>query len=103
VRPDRNIDWSRVSWVESPARDPFAPGEKLDRKREQAVRLALQRYKLSAIWRDAGKDFSVINGMVLAVGDTLEEFKIEAIEHDHVWLAGPAGRLALHFQSANKP
>ncbi len=53
--------------------------------------------KLQGVWRQTASTLAVINNKVLAEGDTIQQFRVETIQQDVVWVVGPNGREKLEF------
>jgi hypothetical protein len=77
--------------VVSPRRDPF-----LGRVRPQnaagACPLAVELLTVQGIWMQPDVKLAVINRTLVSQGEQILEFRIEAIESDHLWVQGPNGR-----------
>jgi hypothetical protein len=104
--PDTPIDFDKVQaslpqWLDAPQRDPFQLSE--------PVVVAAPTYspvsqlKLNAVWRQSGGSAAVINGRLVAQGDTIEGLVLERIEADRVWLKGPEKTESLAFGQAQLP
>lgn len=85
-------------WVVSPRRDPFQ-GRVRPRNAEGAYPLAIELLTLQGIWMQPGSKLAVVNSNVFSEGDKILEFRIEAIENDHIWVQGPNGREQVDFRS----
>lgn len=59
-----------------PVPDPFA---------------SLDQFHVSAIWREPGRQFAIINRRILRVGDSIQGFRLDHCDRDAVWLGGPTG------------
>ncbi len=105
--PETPIDLDKVQaslpqWLDAPQRDPF-------QLTEPAVVAAAPVYspvsqlKLNAVWRQTGGSAAVINGRLVAQGDTIEGLVLERIEADRVWLKGPEKTESLAFGQAQAP
>jgi len=82
-------------WIMAPRRDPFQHfSKKSDYPGVGAV------LKLSGVWRQTGSRLAVINQKVLAEGDVIEDYRIERIEGERVWLQGPVGLEPLDLELA---
>jgi hypothetical protein len=85
------VEADATAWTAAPRRDPF--GNRMDRKSSASPVL-----KLQAVWRQSGTNLAVINNQIITEGDQIDEFSVEKIEPDHVWLTGPNGRRGLRFE-----
>lgn len=104
VRPERPIDVAYVEkhaqeWMEAPARDPFFAYNLLKQANRQATNPPV-RLVLTAIWRQTGGIFAVINGTVCSEGDKVEGFRVERIEDDRVILENDEWREVVRFPGA---
>lgn len=82
--------------MEAPARDPFFAYSWLSQLNRQGTNPPV-KLELSAIWRQTGGTFAVINGMVCSEGDTVEGFRVERIEDDRVILENGEWREVVRF------
>lgn len=73
-------------WVKVPKRDPFQHFIAQDGYPGAGAYLTL-----SAVWRQTGSRLAVINQKVLAEGDTINDYRLERIEGERVWVHGPVG------------
>ena len=100
VVPKEAIDVAYIQanlprWMESPSRDPFAiyePPAATPKGPRAADVLSLR-----AIWRQTGGQLAVINGSVLAEGDRVAGFLVEAIEQNRVRVRGSNGVEQIEF------
>ncbi|HOK76605.1 MAG TPA: hypothetical protein PLW35_02665 [Verrucomicrobiota bacterium] len=104
VRPERPIDVAYIEkhaqeWMEAPARDPFFAYNLLKQPNRQATNPPV-RLVLTAIWRQTGGIFAVINGTVCSEGDKVEGFRVERIEDDRVILENDEWREVVRFPGA---
>jgi hypothetical protein len=86
-----------AEWINAPRRDPFlllnpGPGKKASEKSSAVTRL-----KLQGIWRQTGGRFAAINNRIYGEGDVIEGYRIERIDADQVWFAGPGRKERLLF------
>ena len=101
IPPFQKIDDSLVrarltKWLESPARDPFAPPPLLAQSSTNMSVLAL---KLKSVWRQTDGSFAVINSTVVQVGDTYEGFRILYIDTNAVVVNSELGQHRLELPS----
>ena len=82
-------------WVQAPSRDPFQHFSKQPDYAGVAAFL-----KLSAVWRQTRTRLAVINQKVLAEGDVIDDYRIERIEGERVWVHGPIGLEPLELELA---
>ncbi|MBT5926183.1 MAG: hypothetical protein HOH33_06160 [Verrucomicrobia bacterium] len=82
-------------WVQSPLRDPFQHFSKQPDYAGVAAFL-----KLSAVWRQTRTRLAVINQKVLEEGDIIEDYRIDRIEGERVWMHGPIGLEPLELELA---
>ena len=82
-------------WIKAPGRDPFQHFAKQPDYPGVGAFL-----KLSAVWRQTTSRLAVINQKVLAEGDMIEEYRIERIEGERVWVHGPIGLEPLELELA---
>lgn len=104
IKPERPIDLAYIEkhaqeWMEAPARDPFFAYNLLKQANRQATNPPV-RLVLTAIWRQSGGAFAVINGTVCAEGDKVEGFRVERIEDDRVILENDDWREVVRFPGA---
>lgn len=104
IKPERPIDLAYIEkhaqeWMEAPARDPFFAYNLLKQANRQATNPPV-RLVLTAIWRQSGGAFAVINGTVCAEGDKVEGFRVERIEDDRVILENDEWREVVRFPGA---
>ena len=92
-----------TQWVESPARDPFLFSPPIPPEAAVAVVSPVSHWKLKAIWRQTGNRLAAINQGIFAEGDVIEGYRIEQIDSDQVWFAGPTGRESLGFTKPQPP
>ena len=88
----RELSNLAVAWNSSPLRDPFKKRSMLSEKS------ARDQLTLTGILRQTDSELAVINNRILAIGDSILDFKIEKVEADRVWVSGPNGREALDFK-----
>jgi hypothetical protein len=81
-----------VAWNSSPLRDPFK------KRGVFSDKSAREQLALTGILRQTGSELAVINNRILAIGDSILDFKIESVEADHVWVSGPNGKEMLEFK-----
>jgi len=101
IKPERPIDLAYVEehareWMEAPARDPFFAYNLMKQPNPQATNPPV-RLVLTAIWRQSGGAFAVINGTVCTEGDKIEGFRVERIEDDRVILENNEWREVVRF------
>ena len=82
-------------WVQAPGRDPFQHFSK--QPDYEGVSAFL---RLSAVWRQTRSRLAVINQKVVAEGDVIEDYRIERIEGERVWVQGPIGLEPLELELA---
>lgn len=82
-------------WVQAPGRDPFQHFSKQPDYAGVAAFL-----KLSAVWRQTRTRLAVINQKVLEEGDVIDDYRIERIEGERVWVHGPIGLEPLELELA---
>ncbi|NLH72708.1 MAG: general secretion pathway protein GspB [Verrucomicrobia bacterium] len=104
IKPERPIDLAYIEkraqeWLEAPVRDPFFAYELLKQSNRQATNPAVSLV-LTAIWRQSGGAFAVINGTVCAEGDKIEGLRVERIEDDRVILENEEWREVIRFPGA---
>jgi len=87
-------------WLEAPRRDPFLLAGQTSNQTGGTNASPVSLWKLKAIWRQTGGRVAAINERIYEEGDTIQGYRIERIEGDEVWLAGPRGPERLGF---NKP
>lgn len=103
--PDTAIDVAYVQanlarWMEAPARDPFAVY--LPASNRSSGPRADELLSLHAIWRQTGGQLAVINGRIVAEGDRIAGFQVEAIEKSLVRVRGSNGVEKIEF-SGGRP
>ncbi|MCX8108297.1 MAG: general secretion pathway protein GspB [Verrucomicrobiae bacterium] len=103
IRPEKPIDIAYVEkrareWMEAPARDPFFAYALVRRTPPQGTNAPV-RLVLSAIWRQSGGTFAVINGVVCGEGDRVEGFRVERIEDDRVIVENGEWREVVRFST----
>jgi hypothetical protein len=91
IERDDHLQSLTNRWMHPGRRDPF--GAQYDSQRQAANVLALK-----GIWRQTGSNLAVINGTVVAQGERIQDFTVEKIEPDRVWVTGPNGREELSFK-----
>ena len=98
---DQNYAQTHIAeWLESPRRDPFLLAGPASDKAAGTNVSAIAGWRLKAIWRQTGGRVAAINDRIYQEGDTIKEYKIERIEGDEVWLAGPRGKERLGFEKS---
>jgi hypothetical protein len=85
--------------AEAPRRDPFQ-GQLLATNQGKPYPPARELLTYDSFWRQSGSTLAVINNRVIAVGDSILQFRVESIEHDRVWVEGPNGRESVEFGAA---
>lgn len=99
---DRSTVWAgSVDWVESPRRDPFQ-GYDPDRDKDLGP-FAKDVLRLQGVWRQTDSTLAVINNHVVAEGDAIQQFRVDVIEPDVVWVVGPRGQEKLEFNLLAPP
>jgi len=115
---ETNIDLSQVGWKSNsaPHRDPFQITPATITNLVRLYPPASDLLSLTAVWRQTGSSLAVINGKIVADGDTLlalvhgktpgeaeikYSYKIQAIEGNGVWVEGPAGREQVEFRAVH--
>jgi hypothetical protein len=98
VVPDASIDSQDVQmnlplWMGSTRRDPF----QLTARASGTNQPARELLALQATWRQTDRSLAVVNGRIVAEGDTILGFRIESIDGDFIWVQGPAGREQVEF------
>ena len=92
-----------LGWKDSIPRDPFrlADNSKTSEKgaatEDSPPMLATQILHLEAVIMEPGDPLAVINGIIVAEGESLEEYHVIKIQSDGVWLEGPEGRARIEF------
>ncbi len=73
-----------------PVPDPFASFDQL---------------QVSAIWREPGRQFAIINRRILQVGESIQGFRLDHCDRDAVWLGVRTGsrRLPLSRSVPDRP
>lgn len=82
-------------WIQSPLRDPF---QHFSKQPDYAGVAAI--LKLSAVWRQTRTRLAVINQKVLEEGDIIEDYRVDRIEGERVWMHGPIGLEPLELELA---
>ncbi len=81
-----------AKWVESPNRDPFGYYPKPSDKAVTTTRTnASDILRVTAIWRQTGRQLAVINGMVTTEQAEIQGYKVDQIDATVVRLTGPSG------------
>ena len=84
---------SSPGWIASPHRDPF-----YIRAGIKDGRSARELLTLTGTLQQTASTLAVLNNRVLAAGDSILGFKLEAIENDRVWVTGTNGRESVEFK-----
>jgi len=87
-----------TEWIESPPRDPFALYPKRTRDSDKNAVTAAEVLRLNAVWRQTGSQLAVINGQIVAEGQTIQGFEVERVEAESVWVRGAQGRECIEFR-----
>jgi hypothetical protein len=82
-------------WMMPPHRDPFRQIKQVLPPEGPPAKASLT---LQGIWRQPNSTLAAINNRILSEGETILEFKIEAIEGNCVWVQGPHGRESIEFK-----
>jgi len=87
----RDVARSRMErWLQAPDRDPFAFITPVSTRPRFIATAKPETMRVSAIWRQAGQQFAVINGKLLREGDEASGYMVERIENSAVFLRHPA-------------
>ena len=84
---------SSPAWIANPLRDPF-----FVRAGIKDGRSARELLTLTGTLQQTASTLAVLNNRVLAAGDSILGFKLEAVENDRVWVTGPNGRESVEFK-----
>ncbi|MEK7677906.1 MAG: hypothetical protein AAB676_18915 [Verrucomicrobiota bacterium] len=103
VLPANPIDLTAVDWIMARGRDPFKRTLSAAEEARQVAGAAPDILNLSAIWRQTGGRFAVINGQIVGEGETIEGFKVQSIENDSVQVQSPTGLERVSFKIATPP
>lgn len=76
-------------WLQAPDRDPFAYVKPAIPRSSIIATAKPETLKVSAIWRQAGQQFTVINGKVLREGEEAFGHTVERIENAAIFLRHP--------------
>lgn len=87
----RDVANSRQSrWLEAPDRDPFALLKPVAPSLGLTPAVKAESLRVSAIWRQAGQQFAIINGRLVREGEEAFGHTVERIEHTAVFLRHPS-------------
>jgi hypothetical protein len=87
-----------AEWIDVPRRDPFLVFNRgLATKRTETNSVVTQ-LKLQGIWRQTGGRIAAINNKIYSEGDVVEGYRVERIDADQVWFAGPGRNERLAFK-----
>jgi hypothetical protein len=98
------IDLAALGWVDEPQRDPFrpyAPRETLGE--EERIPFAAEVLAVAATLVEPGYKAASINGVTVAVGDRVMNYKVVAIEPGTVWVEGPRGKESINVGAGKRP
>jgi len=87
-----------AEWIDGPRRDPFLLFNAAQVNRASDKPAAITRLRLKGIWRQTGGRIAAINNKVYREGDIVEGYRIERIDADQVWFAGPDRNERLAFE-----
>jgi hypothetical protein len=95
------VDPERVGWgSEQPRRNPF---RSTPDAAEAEAENPEQTLVLAATWlQDTGR-LAIINGGIVAEGETVDGMRIESIFEDRVIVSGPRGPAAIGFRASSIP
>ncbi|MFT5467010.1 MAG: hypothetical protein ACI8UO_002113 [Verrucomicrobiales bacterium] len=90
------IEFSDIVWIQGLSRDPFRPARRL--LPVAAIDASKQiELKLSAVWiQDSGR-WAILNGRIVAKGDRILDYQVEAIYENRVVVVGPEGRMDVPY------
>lgn len=77
-------------WLQAPDRDPFAFVKPVNARPSIIAAAKPETMQVSAIWRQAGQQFAVINGKLLREGEEAFGYTVERIENGAIFLRHPA-------------
>ncbi len=100
----RELARSRMErWLQAPDRDPFAYLKPVNARPSIIPSAKPETMLVSAIWRQAGQQFAVINGRVLREGEEAFGHTVERIENGAVFLSHPAnGEIRAEFPAFDR-
>lgn len=101
------IEFSAIAWDANSGRNPFRPSQALspvaalgsDAGPVGMANFARQKLALSAIWIQDGGRWAILNQQILAVGESVDGFRVVAIQPEFVDVSGPGGRERIPFGS----
>lgn len=73
-------------WIESPVRDPFLVLAAMTPSTVVLTNKAADVLRLTAIWRQTGRQLAVINNQIVAEGEAVADFQIQRIDSEAVWV-----------------
>ena len=109
---EHDIPWKKTEsatpeWVKVPHRDPFQFVPLPDSVRLVAttnkpglsapVKTAQEVLALKAIWLQTGGQLAVLNDKIVGEGSSIQDYTVEKIEADKVWVSGPLGQERVLF------
>ena len=90
-------------WLQAPDRDPFAFVKPVSARPSIIATAKPDAFQVSAIWRQAGQQFAVINGKVLREGEEAFGYTVERIENGAIFLRHPAnGEVRAEFPAFDR-
>lgn len=100
----RNVARSRMErWLQAPDRDPFAYVKPAHARPSIVANAKPETMQVSAIWRQAGQQFAVINGKVLREGEEAFGYTVERIENGAIFLRHPVnGEMRAEFPAFDR-
>lgn len=95
-----------IGWGEALPRNPFqpapAPVPVAESTTPEQPRAEIPRPKLSAISIQQNTRLAILNGRIVAEGDTIQAWKVRSIHPDQVILDGPGGSAGISFHPEAK-